>query len=116
MRVTPEQSARLFVVYDRKEIYEGGFVCTPNAEKSRQRVIEEHRPGGRVTIVNEDLFAYEPEQPFHAFSQRAYQGFPPERREELARRFFRWLHPGGLGTTLARAPTTRTRLDNRVDT
>lgn len=39
---------------------------------------------------------YEPEQPFRAnFSRRAYQGFPPDRREELAKRFLRWLHPRG---------------------
>jgi hypothetical protein len=62
-----------------------------------QRVAEEYRPGGGLSVVNEDLFAYEPNQPFHAiFSRRAYQGFPFDRREELARRFFRWLHPGGI--------------------
>jgi len=94
------------VLLDRfwTQAYTRGFdfdmTCRPymaTIEPRRQHAIKEHRPGGRVTIVNEDLFAYEPEQPFHAiFSQRAYQGFPPERREELARRFCRWLHPGGL--------------------
>lgn len=29
-------------------------------------------------------------------SHRAYQGFPLDRREELARRFFRWLPPEGF--------------------
>jgi hypothetical protein len=88
LEVTPLLLAPLFPVYD-----ETGRL---NLEKSCRRVAEEKRPGGRVAVVTGDVFRYEPEQPFHAiFSRRAYQGFPPDRREELAKRFFRWLHPGG---------------------
>jgi hypothetical protein len=64
---------------------------------SLKLVDEEHQSGGCVSIIQADLFAFEPQQPFDAiFSRRAYQGLPLERREELARRFFRWLRPGGL--------------------
>jgi hypothetical protein len=75
----------------------GSHFLTPNLEKSLARVPEEHRPGGRLAIVAADLFSYEPKLRFHAIvSRRAYQGFPLDRREELARRFFRWLRPGGF--------------------
>jgi cyclopropane fatty-acyl-phospholipid synthase-like methyltransferase len=58
-------------------------------------------PGGIVSVVNEDLFAYEPERQFDAiFSIRAYQGFPRPHQEELARRFHRWLRPGGIAVVL----------------
>jgi hypothetical protein len=63
--------------------------------------------------VTADLFGYEPERPFHAIiSRQAYQGLPPRHREELARRFFRWLHPGGTAiveTINIRQPRTLER-------
>jgi hypothetical protein len=52
-----------------------------------------------------------PPQPFQAiFSRRAYQSLPLDRREELARRFFRWLRPGGVAfveTLNVRAPNRK---------
>jgi hypothetical protein len=97
LEVTPSLLATMFTVFVKSPEPGGWNVWEPNLEKSLVLVAEEHRPGGCLSIVPTDLFTYEPEQPFHAiFSRRAYQGLPLDRREELARRFFRWLRPGGL--------------------
>ena len=97
LEATDNLLARLFPVYDKMVTRQGWAQPDVNGEKSRYRVAAEHRPGGSLAIVTADLFAFEPEQPFHAiFSRRAYQGLPLDRRAELARRFFRWLQPGGL--------------------
>jgi hypothetical protein len=98
LEVTPDLLGLQFTAYDDvMDLASGHPVQTSNREKSLKLVDEEHRPGGCLSIITSDLFTYEPSQPFDAiFSRRAYQGFPLERREELARRFFRWLRPGGL--------------------
>lgn len=102
--VTPRRLAQLFPVYDKS----GPSVLSSllgilgwtqldlSLERSCARVAEEGRPGGQISIVVADLFGYEPEQPFDAiFSRRACQGLPPDRRQELAGRFYSWLRPGG---------------------
>jgi hypothetical protein len=102
LEVTTDLLARMFPVYEETDLLcrvRNSEIrkCELNIEKSSLRVGKEQRPGGSLSIVTADLFTFEPEQPFHAiFSRRAYQGLPPDRREELARRFFRWLRPGGL--------------------
>lgn len=97
IEVTPQLLAPMFPVYDDTVLPNGFTVKRLNVEKSCDRVTKEKRPGGRLSIVCEDLFRYEPEKPFHViFSTRAYQGFPPDRCQELARRFYRWLEPGGI--------------------
>ena len=98
LHVTPELLGRMFTVYE--EIMDPDLhmrVHRPSPEKSLKLVDAEYRPGGCVSIITADLFNYEPSQPFDAiFSRRAYQGLPLDRREELARRFYRWLRPGGI--------------------
>jgi hypothetical protein len=97
LEVTSNLLAPMFPVYDTTTTAEGWTRLDHNVEKSCLRVAAEQRPGGSLSVVNADLFAFEPERPFHAiFSRRAYQGFPLDRRKELARRFFRWLQPGGI--------------------
>lgn len=88
--------AEMFAVFDKTVTSKGATFLTPNKEKSQQNVATEWRPGGSISIVAADLFAYEPKQPFNAIiSRKAYQALPMDRREELARRFYRWLQPGG---------------------
>lgn len=88
--------APMFPVYDKTVTPKGWTQLELNLEKTIRRVAEEKRSGGRLSVVTADLFAYEPDQPFDAiFSRRAYQGLPLDRREELARRFYRWLQPRG---------------------
>jgi SAM-dependent methyltransferase len=98
LQVTPELLSRMFTVYD--DVLDPDWnmrVRRPSPEKSLQLVDAEYRPSGCVSIIAADLFNYEPTQPFDAvFSRRAYQGLPLDRREELARRFYRWLRPGGF--------------------
>jgi hypothetical protein len=91
LTVTPDLLANMFVrqpVYPRSE---------PYSQEDRDLVSVESRPGGTLTFATADLFRFEPVQAFDAiFSRRAYQGFAPAERGELARRFFRWLQPKGL--------------------
>lgn len=96
LEVTPRLLAQMFPVYDKTVTRQGWTQLDLNLEKSCVRVEEQRRPCGTISIVNADLFCYEPAQPIHAiFSRRAYQGFPLDLRQELARRFYRWLRPGG---------------------
>ncbi len=98
LQVTPDLLRHMFTVYDK--VLDPDLrmrVSRPSPEKSLELVDAEYRPGGCVSIIAADLFNYEPSQPFDAiFSRRAYQGLPLDRREELARRFYRWLRPGGF--------------------
>jgi hypothetical protein len=100
LTVTPDLLGLMFIAYDSVMDPDWGIPAQrqrPNPDKSLKLVDEEHQPGGCLSIITADLFTYEPKQPFDAiFSRRAYQGLPLDRREELARRFFRWLRPGGI--------------------
>jgi hypothetical protein len=98
LKGSPGLLGRMFTAYDRvMDPALGIVVQKPSPEKSLELLEEEHRPGGCLSIITADLFTYEPTQPFDAiFSRRAYQGFSLDRREGLARRFFRWLAPGGF--------------------
>jgi hypothetical protein len=96
LALTPGLLAPMFPVYDKTVTPQGWTQLDLNVEKSCVRLEAEKRPGGTISIVNADLFDYEPEQPFQAiFSRRAYQGLPPDRRQALAGLFHGWLHPGG---------------------
>ncbi|HYV39247.1 MAG TPA: class I SAM-dependent methyltransferase [Gemmataceae bacterium] len=91
----------MFPVYDEVKTPEGWLQRTLNLEKSATRAVGEKRAGGNVAIVKGDLFEFEPDQLFDAIiSKRAYQGFPADRRQELANRFFRWLRPRGIACVL----------------
>jgi hypothetical protein len=98
LKLTPDGLGRMYTAYDRvMDPSLGLMVHRPNPAKSLALVRDEHRPGGSVSIIAADLFAFDPEHRFDAiFSRRAYQGLPLDSREELARRFFRWLLPGGF--------------------
>jgi hypothetical protein len=96
MEPNPGLLAPMFPAHDEARLW-GWVPRRLSPEKSRARAAAEGRPGGRLSVVNADLFEYEPDQPFHLIaSRRSYRGFPPVHRQELARRFHHWLHPGGL--------------------
>jgi SAM-dependent methyltransferase len=64
---------------------------------SLDRARKEHRPGGRLEVLAEDLLHWSPVQPFDfIYAERAIQWFSGEVQQELARRFFAWLSPGGM--------------------
>jgi hypothetical protein len=92
----PEHLAQFFLEFDETVTPTGGTALRRNPAHSLERVAREHVPGGKLTVLWEDLFLHEPASPYHLISsRRAFQKFSPERQLELARLFFRWLHPGG---------------------
>jgi hypothetical protein len=66
-------------------------------DASLKQVDEEYRPGGQLTVVVGDMFAWAPDAPLDAiFNIKSFQGFPPEDQRTLAIRFYGWLAPGGI--------------------
>lgn len=88
--------ARLFAERDIIK-REGYFEGVHNEAKSLATVRRLRRPGGVLRSVNADLFRHEPQAQHDVIASiRAFQGFEACDRDELARRFFDWLSPGGL--------------------
>jgi hypothetical protein len=76
---------------------EGDLVSRPDMPTARKRVAEQHREGGAVVVTCADMFDYEPPTPVAAIVSRfSFQRFCDSDRDELARRFARWLVPGGM--------------------
>lgn len=71
------------------------FPAYPRSSLDRAR--DEHRPGGRLEVLAQDLLRWSPTQPFDViYAEQALKGFSEEVRREMARRFFTWLSPGGI--------------------
>jgi hypothetical protein len=65
--------------------------------RSRERVAREHRAGGRLVVLTEDLFHHMPAEPYDAISSaRALQGFSPDAQRSLLSRFGAWVVPGAI--------------------
>lgn len=95
--LSPKVLARFLTEYEEQKDEDGMMISQPHLERSLKRVAKEHRPGGSLTVVTEDMFGYAPTQKFDViFSARAYQGFVREDRQTLAHLFFEWLNPGGI--------------------
>lgn len=105
-QLTPPQLGHFLPAF-RERMEPGGFrIWEHDPHASLDRVREEHRPGGCLELVAEDLLRWSPPSPFDVlYAERAVQGFSEEVRRELARRFFAWLSPGGIAVlTTVHAP------------
>jgi hypothetical protein len=68
-----------------------------NRARARRRMLREHRPGGSVTVLTEDIFTHEPEQPYDAIAASLLvHGFEEPEQTRLAELFFAWLSPGSV--------------------
>lgn len=71
-----------------------GLELAPSAVRDARAALESAGLSG--TIVETDLFAWEPEAPFDAlYEQTSLCAFDPARRAEYEERCARWLRPGG---------------------
>lgn len=73
------------------------LLSRPDMPTARRRLAQQRREGGAVVVTCADMFEYEPPAPVSAVVSRfAFQRFSDSDRDELARRFARWLVPGGM--------------------
>ena len=69
--------------------------------------------GGSVTILQQDVFSYVPEQPFDAiWDDRFFFALPPEVQPLMARRYAAWLQPNGICVLHALNMRERTALED----
>lgn len=55
------------------------------------------RYGGRLRVVNQDILAYQPHEPFDAaYSNLVLHNIPAERKQALLSRLLGWLRPGSV--------------------
>jgi hypothetical protein len=105
-QLTPPQMGHFLPAYRPKTELGGLQINAYDPAASLDRVRDEHRPGGRLEVLAEDLLRWSPDQHFDVvYAERSVQGFPGEVQRGLAQRFFDWLSPGGIAVvTLVHAP------------